>query len=110
LGNLEFEATNLYTHEPEKLKISLLQYVRLRLGSTIGLGERKYSNWNSSVPFYLFRCKHGRLCVDYAHSYDSLVGCRCEVLLKVGSFSFVESDDGEEEAEQQQQQNSFGVR
>ena len=69
-------AVNTYTREKERVELSLLQVIRLKLFGSVPVGERRYKNWRKPIKFYLFKCsRHGIYCLDYPHGYRGILWC-----------------------------------
>ncbi len=73
------EATNIYTHSIEHLKLNLTQRLKLTLLNKTKIGQRTYNGWKSRLPFYLYLCKKcGNHHIDYHHGFKKQQHPLCE--------------------------------
>ena len=60
---------------PESIELGFYQMMKLRLFGVVNVGDRMDEGWNSSLPFYAFRCKRHGLQFGYPVGYAKLLLC-----------------------------------
>jgi len=74
------KAFNLYTGSEEKVKLTLLQWLKLKLFGITSVGKRRYPRWRGHLPFYIYKCPNcGGMHLDYPHGYRGVLLCSQEV-------------------------------
>lgn len=72
-GAKSFEVLNQYTKTNETVKLNIYQRLKLAFGSPVVESNRRYSGWNSALPFYVFKYNvrgETKLMLDYLHGHD----------------------------------------
>ena len=58
-----------------RIKLSLLQRLKLQLSGYVYVGDRQREGWKGPIPFYAFMCPIHGLVEDYPHYHSQRLEC-----------------------------------
>ena len=52
--------------------LSLKEEIKVQLGFRVSIGKFKKPYWPGEAEFFIFKCHHGKLAIDYPHGKNHL--------------------------------------